>query len=207
METPCGLEMLFGGKDNTGSGVLRTSKGGKKVRAQAVVSPEIMLSKIAQGFDEEKAGLYKGDAKPLIYAICIGYLQRIRSVCEDERKKAELQTQINQLTIAGGRVELVETYFKSAFSTLGARGVAELAKLIETVERKSRALTVKERDFIKALEKAAVEARGVPYQKDVLKEWFILDAEGIDNTFHTLKKRLGFAWLPAGKRGKKGVQK
>lgn len=208
MEMPWGVDSLFGGKDNTGSGILRTSEKGEKVRAQAIVSPELMLSKIAQGFDEEKAGLLKGDAKPLVTAICLGYLQRRKAACEDEREKIELETQIRQLTLAGVRVELVETRFKNMFHKRGARGVEALAKLVKTVERKSRHLTPKERDFIKALEEAAIKAKGVPYQKDVKEKWLVMDLENAkEETFHTLKRRLGFGWLPAGTRGKKGVQK
>jgi len=208
METPWGVDSLYGGKDSAGSGILHTSEKEGKVRAQAVVSPDLMLSKIAQGFNEREAGLLKGDARPLVTAICLGYLQRKKASCEDERKKIELQTQINQLTSAGGKAELVETYFKSIFCTMCARGVAGLAKLIKTVERKSRELTPKEKDFIKALEEAAIKAKGVPFQKDVREKWLAMDLEEAEEaTFYTLKRRLGFGWLPAGTRGKKGVQK
>ena len=206
--TPWGVDCVFYDESEANSGRLYTCEEGGKMQAQATVSPELMLSKIAQGFDEREAGLLKGDARPLVTAICLGYLQRKKASCEDERKKIELQTQINQLTSAGGRAELVETYFKSIFCTLGARGVAGLAKLIKTVERKSRELTPKEKDFIKALEEAAIKAKGVPFQKDVREKWLAMDLEEAeDATFYTLKRRLGFGWLPAGTRGKKGVQK
>ena len=199
---------LFYGKDGAGSGRLQIDERETDIKAQAIVSPELMLSKIAQGFDEEKAGLLKGDAKPLVTAICLGYLQRRKAACEDEREKIELETQIRQLTLAGVRVELVETRFKNMFHKRGARGVEALAKLVKTVERKSRHLTPKERDFIKALEEAAIKAKGVPYQKDVREKWLAMDLEEAeDATFYTLKRRLGFGWLPAGTRGKKGVQK
>ena len=200
METPWGFDSLFGGKDNAGSGILHTTDKSGEVRAQAIVSPERMLSKIAQGFDEEKAGLLKGDAKPLVNAICLSYLSRKKASCEDELEKPKLQTQINQLMNAGGRVDIVDTYFKNTLRNNGALGVKELAKLIETVELKSRALTVKEKHFIKSLEKAAMKAKGVPYQKDVLKEWLGVDSEESVGTFYTLKRRLGFGWLPQGTR-------
>ena len=199
---------MFYGKDGAGSGRLQIDERETDIKAQAIVSPDLMLSKIAQGFDKKNAGVLKGDAKPLVDAICLGYLLRIKAVCEDEREKTEIQTHVAQLTKARVRVELVETCFKGMFSKRGARGVKELAKLIETVERKCRALTLKERDFIKALEEAAIKAKGVPYQKDVREKWLAMDLEEAeDATFYTLKRRLGFGWLPAGTRGKKGVQK
>ena len=204
METPWGFDSLFGGKDNAGSGILHTTDKSGEVRAQAIVSPELMLSKIAQGFDEGYAGSLKGNAKPLVTAICLSYLSRDKAACEDELEKAKLQTQINQLKKAGGRVDVVDTYFKNTLRNNGAHGVKELAKLIETVELKCRTLTVREKNFIQALEKAAMKAKGVPYQKDVKVEWLVMDLENAkEETFHTLKRRLGFGWLPAGTRGKK----
>ena len=146
--TPWGIDCAFYDKSDPSSGRLYTSEEGKEVKSQAIVSPELMLSKIAQGFDEEKAGLLKGDAKPLVTAICLNYLHRRKAFCNDEREQKELETQVAQLIRAGGRGELVEAYFKSISRTLGARGVAGLAKLMETVERKSRALTAKEKHFI-----------------------------------------------------------
>ena len=199
---------LFYGKDGAGSGRLQIDEREADIKAQAIVSPDLMLSKIAQGFDKKNAGVLKGDAKPLVDAICLGYLLRIKAVCEDEREKTEIQTHVAQLTKARVRVDVVDTYFKNTLRNNGARGVKELAKLIETVERKCRALTPKERDFIKALEEAAIKAKGVPYQKDVREKWLAMDLEEAeDATFYTLKRRLGFGWLPAGTRGKKGVQK
>lgn len=196
METPWGVDSLFSGKDNSGSGILHTSEKGEEVRAQAVVSPELMLSKIAGGFDEKKAGLLNGEARPLVNAICLSYLGRKKASCEDERKKVELDTQARQLTLAGVRAELVEACFKRVFRRRGASGVQDLANLIETVERKSRTLTAKEKRFIRSLEEAAKKAKGVPYNKDVLKEWLGVDSEESADTFYTVKRRLGFGWLP-----------
>ena len=100
----------------------------------------------------------------------------------------------------------VEENLAYAFNQTGHAGVYAIGKLIEVVEMKSRFATEEERFFLKCVKDATEEVGGVPTQKTVFNRWYDPSLRTSHDTFRGIRDRLGFSWLPQGKRGKTGAR-
>jgi hypothetical protein len=222
MEMPWGVDSLYGGKDNAGSGIIHTSEKEGVVRATALACPDRMLSKLAQGFDTQKANMLKGDASALVYSIFIIHLQRLKASIEDEWEQIEMQIRINQIARldarTSGRVASLNEIFKSGYHEKvvgdafnqalkhGAKGVQLLANLIKSIEKKSKFVTQEEGDFLKCVALETEKANKPPAQRDVRESWLKMCPDKNENAWHDKKKKLGFEWLPTAKDRRRVVR-
>ena len=212
MEMPWGVDSLYGGKDNDASGIIHTCEKEGTVRATALACPDRMLSKLAQGFDTQKADMLKGDARELVYAILIIHLQRLKASIADEWEQIEMQIRINQIAgldaKASGRVGSLNDILKAGYHEKvasdafnqalkhGAKGVQLLANLIKSIEKKSKFTTQEEGDFLKCVALETEKANNPPTQRDVRESWLKMYPDKTENAWHDKKKKLGFEWLP-----------
>jgi len=92
----------------------------------------------------------------------------------------------------------------------GSEGLVLLAETAKIIESKNRSLkqggnpadlTKSDADFVRCVEQATEETEDIPTQKEVSKRWISQRKGRTQDQFKKIKKRLGFDWLPAGKRG------
>ena len=182
----------------------------------AIESPDIHLSSITNGLRDHNLNvLIEHQPKDLTLAIYISTMRRWLEQSEDATERFEYEVQIARMVGASHYdvsteelddcffEKMVERAFSYLFRTAGADGVNALARMVEVVESKHRYRTDEENFFLRCIEAVAKETQRVPLQKEVFALWSHVDAGGNKNTFDGMKKRLGFAWLPAGTRGKR----
>jgi hypothetical protein len=182
----------------------------------AIESPDIHLSSITNGLrDKNLKVLIEHQPKDLTLAIYISTMRRWLEQSKDATERFEYEVQIARMVgashydVSADELDdcffekMVERAFSYLFRTAGADGVKAMARMVEVVESKHRYRNKEEGDFLKCIEAVANEAQRVPLQKEVRALWDYLNPDGNKNTFDGIKKRLGFAWLPAGKRGKR----
>ena len=217
METPWGVDSLYGGK--AGSGIIHTSEKGGKVRATAFACPDRILSNLAQGFDTQKAGMLKGDARALAYSIAIIHLKRLKASTTDEWEQIEMQIRINQIARleaqASGRVASLNDIFNGgchekvvsdAFNQAvkrGSKGVQVLANLFKSIEKKIEFIDKAEGDFLKCVAREAEKVNKPPAQREARESWLKIYTDKSEKTWHDKKIRLGFEWLPIAKDRKR----
>jgi len=184
----------------------------------AIESPDIHLSSITKGLrDKNLKVLIENQPQDLTLAIYISTMRRWLEASDDPAEKFEYEVQIARMVGASHYdvsteelddcffEEMVERAFSYLFRKAGAEGVSAMARMVEVVESKHRYRTKEEGEFLRCIEAVANEAQRVPLQKEVSALWFYLYPDSNKNTFDGIKKRLGFAWLPAGKRGKRSI--
>lgn len=192
------------GKD--GGGFIIIDEGS----AYAFPAPFTGLSRITKGLSP-KVKAVTDDSEMLVQAAYISHLRRTGAphtqlVIEGMMDGLDERTRAMWAESAMSEhfyEKIVEGILKGSFTKYGSVGVDAVNEVIKRVEDKSRWLDDEEETFIDCVVSAAENTGGVPLQKEVFALWETPALRVNKNTFHGLKKRLGFSWLPAGTRGKR----
>lgn len=177
-------------------------------------APKVGLSRLTNGERNKDLVAFMGDAgAEIVTAIYISYLRRMNApelplvmrglavgLSEEHRRAfAEAALESNYYEKA------VMHWLSAIFAEAGGAGMKVAGEFIDKVERKCRTLESEELTFLKCVESVAEKIGGVPTQKDVFAVWEDPDLRVNYNTFRGIRDRLGFSWLPTGKRGRKAI--
>ncbi|MCP5537537.1 MAG: hypothetical protein H7A51_15050 [Akkermansiaceae bacterium] len=195
-----------------GSGVIILGHDGGAVVIESAYSA---LSKITQGLrDKELVARCKGDLEPLVKAAFICHLKDTDKLCQDcEGLRTISNYVIDSACLSFGLDRsLVSTHFfenivgealSKAFREGGLPELETVTKVIKIAQKKNKSeLTDNEKHFIDSVKLATEAFRGVPTQKTVFDLWEDGEDYNDYDVFRDVRNRLGFSWLPQGKRGK-----
>lgn len=211
-ETPDGWTA---GPDDPRAGLLSYSK--RTGKARAIPGVGLILESLTKGERPESvASKAHGDFTPWVYALAAIHYQRseidLRRLAASRCRRAyvinyaipngPLEDQIKLWGNPGEFESFVGARLGRALSTYGASELACIANLASRIERADpdRENDNVEKDFLKAIIKAAQEECAPPTKKAV-KEIWMAESKSSEGHFKSLLKRTGFTWLPSGIRG------